>query len=191
MSEAAAKEAAKDAKEAPKEGADGAVVEAPSKLKQLLPYIVGGVLSIGFGLGSGIVTAPKHEDPSVIEKHEEPPPTPLDALQKPFPIVLPSLNVNLADSGAGRLNLVVEIRAKDLEKQAEIDAGCAKGGALAASVRDALIILLSGKQSSELKTPRGKEILKLEVLDKLKPILFPDPADGAITGIYFDECLLQ
>ena len=88
------------------------------------------------------------------------------------------------------MNLFVEIRAKEMPTQVALEQGCTKGGQLYPVVRDALVMLLSSKQSAELKTPRGREVLKLEILDKLAPILFPDPGSGVITGVYFDELLL-
>lgn len=193
MAEADKKDAAKEAKDAGKDGADAAAA-SPSKMKALLPYVVGGVVSVGLGLTAAIVTAPAPLAPEVIVEKEAPPPTPLDSFLAPAKIALPTLIANLADTGqsfSGKFNLIIEIRAKDALVQAAVEAGCGKGGEFAAPVRDALITLMSGKQSTELKTPRGKELLKLEILDQLKPILFADPANGAITGLYFDEFLVQ
>ena len=189
MAEADKKDAAK---EAGKDGADA--VAPPSKMKALLPYVVGGVVSVGLGLTAAIVTAPAPVEPEVIVETEAPPPTPLDTFLPPKKITLQPLIANLADTGqavSGKFVLILEIRAKDLETEALVIAACAKGGDSAAAIRDSLITLMSGKQSTELKTPRGKELLKLEILDQLKPILFPDPSHGAITGLFFDDFLVQ
>ncbi|MBL8840745.1 MAG: flagellar basal body-associated FliL family protein [Planctomycetes bacterium] len=181
-----------DKKEAAKDGAEAAA--PPSKMKALLPYMVGGVVSVGLGLTAAIVTAPAPVEPEVIVEKEEPPPTPLDTFLPPKKIALPQLIANLADTGqavSGKFVLILEIRAKDVDTENLVVAACAKGGDFAAAIRDSLITLMSGKQSTELKTPRGKELLKLEILDQLKPILFADPANGAITGLFFDDFLVQ
>lgn len=191
---AGADKAAKDAKEAPKEAAEGAVAAPPSAVKKLLPFIVGGTLSIGLGVTAGIVTKPEDPPAEVTQKAPEPEPTPLDQLLPAHSIAMPTLIVNLADTSAAvssKMNLVIKVRVKDEPTQTTLDGDCAKGGVLAVPMRDALITLLSGKQSTDLKTPRGKEQLKLEILDKLKPILFPDPSVGVLTDIYFDEFLVQ
>ncbi len=192
MAEAEHKEAAAAA---PKDGSDGTAVAAKSGVKRFLPYVAGGALSAGLGLTAAIVTAEKPPVPAMMH-HDMAAPgqTPFDGLLEPKKVVLAPLVANLADSGQapnGRFNFCIEIRAKDLESEMHVVDGCAKGAELSIAIRDALITLLSGKESSEIRTPRGKEILKLEILDKLKPILFADPASGTITGVFWDEFLVQ
>ncbi len=191
MAAAHDKKPEKEAAAGPAAEADGTAAAAPvSAIKRSLPYLVGGALSMGLGITAGIVTKPKEPESHVIEGAKVPVPTPLDQLLPAQDIVLAQLLVNLADdnrAAMAQLNVVLKIRAKDLPAQAAIVAGCAKGGTLVAPIRDTLISLLGGKQSTELKTPRGKEDLKLEIFDKLQPILFPDPSLGTITNVYFDE----
>lgn len=190
MAEAKDGGAAKDGNDAAAEGA------APSAggAKKALPYLIGGALSCGLGLTAAIVTAPQDAEPAVMREAAQPPPTPLDNFLKPQRVVLEPVIANLADTGqaaSSRLTLIVEVRCKDEELQRKLAADTAKNGALDAPLRDALLMLLSDKQSSELRTMRGKEVLKLELVDTLKPLLFPDPSSGAITGLYFHEFLIQ
>lgn len=198
MADAGEKGAAKDAKAAPRDGADGADGAtapgdaAPGKRKRLLPYVIGGTLAAGLGVTAAIVTQPHAHEPEVVQEQHEPEPTPLDQLLPPYPIALPQLIAGLAGSGeSARVNLILEVRLATPEGQAAVIASCAKGGAMYAPVRHSLIMLLSGRQAAELRTPRGMEELKLEILDRLKPILFPDPSAGTITGIFFDELLFS
>ncbi|MSR46811.1 MAG: flagellar basal body-associated FliL family protein [Planctomycetes bacterium] len=195
MADAGEKGAAKDAKAAPKDGADGAAAPgdaAPGKLKRLLPFIIGGTVAAGLGATAAIVTQPHKHDPEVVQEQHEPEPTPLDKLLPPYPIALPQLIAGLAGNGeSARVNIILEVRLATPEGQAAVIASCAKGGAMYAPVRHSLIMLLSGRQASDLRTPRGMEELKLEILDRLKPILFPDPSAGTITGIFFDELLFS
>jgi flagellar basal body-associated protein FliL len=71
-----------------------------------------------------------------------------------------------------------------------------KEGRYYARVQDALVTLLSSKVSTELKTARGKEVLKLEILDLMNRVLFSgtdhdhDP-QGIVTGVLFTVFLVQ
>ncbi|MBM4015294.1 MAG: flagellar basal body-associated FliL family protein [Planctomycetes bacterium] len=184
--------AAKAGGDASKDGAEAAA--PPSALNKLFPFIAGGALSVGLGVTAGIVTQPEPPPPEVHLEAPKPVPTPFDQLRDPKVIPLPTLIVNLADTSAavsGKLIVFVQVRCKDEKIESDKVQACEKGGASYPAIRDALITLMSGKQSSDLKTPRGKEQLKLELHDKLNPILFSDPAEGTITAIYFDEFLVQ
>lgn len=193
MAEASEKGGAKEARESAKDGelADPA---APGGFKRVLPYLIGGTLSVGLGIGSGIVTSPDDPEVEVTHRAVAKPATPLDRFLAPHKFALPTLIANLADTGQAvtvKLSVYVEVRAKDLPTQAALELDGAKGGQLYPVVRDALLMLLSGKQSADLRTQRGAEVLKLEILDRLAPLLFSDPSAGVITGVYFDDLLFS
>jgi len=193
MAEAIEKGGAKEARESAKDG-DLADPAAPGGFKRAMPFLVGGTLSVGLGIASGILTQP-HE-PEVVVTHEKvaAAPTPLDRFLAPHKFALPTLIANLADSGQAvtvKLSLYVEVRAKDQPTLAALESDGAKGGQLYPVVRDALLMLLSSKQSTNLKTPRGRKMLKLEILDQLSPLFFTDQGAGVITGVYFDDLLFS
>ena len=191
MAEAIEKGGAKEARDSAKDG-DLADPAAPGGFKRALPFLIGGTLSVGLGIASGIVTQPDDPAVEVTQKKVAAAPTPLDRFLAPHTFALPTVRTNLADTAEARsasLNLYLEIRAKDELTQAALEASCAKGGQNYPVMRDALVMLLLSKQSAELKTRLGQEVLKLEILDKLAPILFPDPSAGLITGVYFDELM--
>jgi len=193
MAEASEKGGAKEARESAKDGvlADPA---APAGFKRALPFLIGGTLSVGLGIASGIVTQPHEPEVEVTHEKPAPPPTALDRFVAPHKFALPTLIANLADTGTPvtvKLSLYVEVRAKDQPTLAALETDGAKGGQLYPVVRDALLMLLSSKQSADLKTPRGREVLKLEILDRLAPLFFADPSAGVITGVYFDDLLFS
>jgi flagellar basal body-associated protein FliL len=173
----------------------GAVPSAPkSRLRRLVPYAIAGLLSAGLGITAGIVTNPKHEEP-VVEKPASPV-TPYDTFGDPFDVKLPALVTNLADpnqSVSGKFTIHLELRlpkeaAEDARKKIEEDIA---NGARLVRIRDALLMLFTGKLSTDIKPAHGKEVLKLEILEHLAPIVFPDPAQGAITCVYFSEYVIQ
>ncbi|GAB6060760.1 flagellar basal body-associated FliL family protein [Desulfonatronum parangueonense] len=54
-------------------------------------------------------------------------------------------------------------------------------------VRDAIILLLSGKTFSDLASMEGKIILKNEIMDRLNQIL----GSGRVTNVYLTEFVIQ
>jgi flagellar basal body-associated protein FliL len=173
--------------------AEVATTASPGLIKRTLPYAIGGVLASGFGVFAGIVTAPKHEEPEVTVETTEPAPTPLDQLLPPHTIAVPQFLAGLASQGApatARISMTLEVRVKTAEAQAAFDLACAAGGEVAVKVNDALLHLLSGKPADALRTPRGMEELKLEIRDRLNPLIFPDPSVGTLTGVFFKELLI-
>ncbi len=195
MAAAESKEAASDAlNDASPDGASPAKAQR-SKFKALLPYLFGGLLSAGLGVTAGVVTKPKHEEPPPDPSASSTPATPFDKFGEPHEVVLASQVLNLADPGqsvAGKFQFRLEVRIKPEAKIDELRAACTdKAGKRYAKVRDALITLYSSKVSTDIKTAHGKEILKLEMLDVLAPIVFPDPGEGVLTNVIFEEFLVQ
>jgi flagellar FliL protein len=54
-------------------------------------------------------------------------------------------------------------------------------------IRDAIIEILSNKTSEELRTPEGREKLKLEIIKRINTIL----VEGGIRNAYFTEFVIQ
>jgi hypothetical protein len=116
---------------------------------------------------------------------------------------LPQQIFNCADTGqmiAGKVQIEIEVRTTKKwatgEKSPLKLAVETKEGRFYARVQDALVTLLSGKVSGELKTARGKENLKLEILDLMNRVLFSgtDPEldpQGVVTGVLFTVFLVQ
>lgn len=93
---------------------------------------------------------------------------------------LPSITVNLSDSGGRRylkLGMEVEVNA---DVSAEIKAQSAR-------IRDAVIMLLAGKTFNDISTPDGKVLLKAEVAARLNQIL------GAqrVIRVYFTDFVVE
>lgn len=206
MADAAKKDAQKDVKRDAKSDAltdgpaDGAAAPAPaSRMKRLMPYVVSGLLSIGLGVTAGIVTNPKKSETPHVESAEPAKPlTPYDKFGEEIEVPLSSLVTNLADpnqSVSGKFVIYLVVRTPKGDHEAadheQVKAGCAKDGKLSTRIKDALLTLFSSKLSTDLKTAHGKEIVKLEIIELLKPILFPDPTTGAITNVYFGDFVIQ
>ncbi|NPA32275.1 MAG: flagellar basal body protein FliL [Aquificae bacterium] len=54
-------------------------------------------------------------------------------------------------------------------------------------IRDAIIEIISSKTSNELRTPEGREELKLEILKRINTIL----TKGGVRNVYFTEFVIQ
>ena len=94
---------------------------------------------------------------------------------------LPTVTVNLADAAGDRyLRVGMEVEVSTPDAVRELDAQAPK-------VRDAIIILLSGKTYAELSTADGKMLLKNEVAARLNQIL----GTPRVVRIYFTEFVVQ
>lgn len=94
---------------------------------------------------------------------------------------LPSVMVNLADAAGDRyLRVGMEVEVSTPDAVRELDAQAPK-------VRDAIIILLSGKTYTELSSAEGKMALKNEVAARLNQIL----GTPRVIRIYFTEFVVQ
>ena len=166
-----------------------------SVLRRLTPYAIAGLLSAGLGATAGIVTKPKqHDEPE--KKEPAGPVTPYDSFGEPFEVTLPPIVSNLADpnqSVSGKFVITLELRiAKETEKavQEALAADVEKGSRMV-RVKDALLMLFTSKHSTDIKPAHGKEVLKYEIRNSLSPLLFPDPAQGVITNVYFTDFVIQ
>lgn len=101
------------------------------------------------------------------------------SVQKPVP--LPELTVNLADAPGNRylkIGMEVEFNTPDAGKTIQSET---------ARVRDAIILLLSGKTVRELSSPDGKVMLKNEVASRLNQIL----GSAQVVRVYFTDFVIQ
>ena len=89
--------------------------------------------------------------------------------------------VNVTGDGYNRfLKLRVELEADDTDLKEELDARLPQ-------VRDALIVLLSSKQLSDITDFEGKALLKEDILERVNDLL----DTGTIRSILFTEFVVQ
>lgn len=89
--------------------------------------------------------------------------------------------VNVTGDGYNRfLKLRVELETSDTQLKEEIDARLPQ-------VRDALIVLLSSKQLSDITDFEGKALLKEDILERVNDLL----ETGSVRSILFTEFVVQ
>lgn len=94
---------------------------------------------------------------------------------------LEPLVVNVTGDGYNRfLKLRVELEASDVELKGEIEARLPQ-------VRDALIVLLSSKQLSDITDFEGKALLKEDILERVNDLL----ETGDVKSVLFTEFVVQ
>ncbi len=93
----------------------------------------------------------------------------------------PAFIVNLADPEAtvyARVSITLEVANQEtlleVQKKEPI-------------IRDAIIEIISSKTSEDIRTPEGREQLKLEILKRINTIL----SKGGVRNIYFTEFVIQ
>ncbi|MCS6957950.1 MAG: flagellar basal body-associated protein FliL [Aquificaceae bacterium] len=94
---------------------------------------------------------------------------------------LGAFTVNLADRDVdayARVSVTIELSNEkvraEVEKRLPI-------------IKDAIIDVISSKTSSFVKTPEGRESLRLELIKRINTILF----EGGVRNIYFTEFVVQ
>jgi len=94
---------------------------------------------------------------------------------------LENLLLNLADGDERRyLKVTIELEMSDSEVIPEVEKRLPK-------IRDALILLLSSKTSSEIQTPEGQLMLRQQIAKRLSAIL----GQGTIKDVYLTQFLIQ
>lgn len=89
--------------------------------------------------------------------------------------------VNVTGDGYNRfLKLRVELETNDVKLKEEIDARLPQ-------VRDALIVLLSSKQLSDITDFEGKALLKEDILERVNDLL----ETGNVRSVLFTEFVVQ
>ncbi len=93
----------------------------------------------------------------------------------------PAFIVNLADPEVtmyARVSITLELSAPEVTLEVQ------KREPI---IRDAIIEILSNKTSSELRSPEGREQLKLELIKRINTIL----VQGGVRNVYFTEFVVQ
>ena len=157
----------------------------------IVMIIVAALISLGLGAGGAFFFA---------SQQQQAPPTPQEAAQaeieaekvaakqravtEDFRQRLYGLDpfvVNVTGDGYNRfLKLRVELETADSDLKEELDARTPQ-------VRDALIVLLSSKQLSDVTDFEGKALLKEDMLDRVNDIL----VTGEVRSILFTEFVVQ
>ena len=186
------KDEAKNAEGAEGGDSSGGLV---GKLKKVLGHkwtvpLGGAAVSAGLAVAlSGVlfpVVDPEAE-PEIVEELD--PAEELEALGPPVKVPLPKVQVSLADTerdSFARMVLHVEFRSPS--------AGAIQGaveGDLAVVLHDAMITYFSDKHYEDFKLPQSKELMKVELIDILDSLLFPDKNEGRVTNVYYEEFLVQ
>ncbi|AAC07676.1 flagellar basal body-associated FliL family protein [Aquifex aeolicus] len=93
----------------------------------------------------------------------------------------PPFIVNLADPEAtvyARISITLEVANQQVLQEVQKKEPV---------IRDAIIEIISSKTSNEIRTPEGREQLKLEVLKRINTIL----SEGGVRNVYFTEFVIQ
>ncbi|MEN3028122.1 MAG: flagellar basal body-associated FliL family protein [Aquificaceae bacterium] len=112
------------------------------------------------------------------EKKEEsaPPPTQVGVMME-----LGVFTVNLADRNVdafARVAITLELSNEKVRQEVERRLPI---------IKDAIIDIISSKTSSFVRTPEGRENLRLELIRRINTILF----EGGVRNIYFTEFVVQ
>lgn len=148
------------------------------------------LVSLGLGAGGAFFFASSHTPPpaapAVSEEeaaaaHEAATQKQASDSYKERLYALEPLVVNVTGDGYNRfLKLRVELEASDVELKAEIEARLPQ-------VRDALIVLLSSKQLSDITDFEGKALLKEDILERVNDLL----ETGDVKSVLFTEFVVQ
>jgi len=146
---------------------------------------------VAFGLGAGGVffflksqVGPPPEDPAAIAAAEQAAAEQREAEGSGFKERLYSLEpfvVNVTGDGYSRfLKVKIELEAGSMDLKTELDARLSQ-------VRDALIVLLSSKQLSDITDFEGKALLKEDILQRVNDVL----VTGEVKSVLFTEFVVQ
>ena len=96
-------------------------------------------------------------------------------------VTLPSMTVNLADNGSNHyLRTTISLEYSSDEVKEELDLSMYK-------IKDGILKVLRNTKSSTLTDPQQTDALKQTLLDEINSRL----QNGKITGLYFEELLVQ
>jgi flagellar FliL protein len=115
---------------------------------------------------------------------QKPPPMPAELKQAEQPgifVNLGSFIVNLADTDVQRyLKVSITLEVVNQQVQREVNN-------YMPAIKDAIIDLISSKYYKDIRTPEGRERLKIELLKRINAIL----PDGGVKAIYFTSFVVQ
>lgn len=117
---------------------------------------------------------------------EPPPPEEPPELQDPVFLEIEPFTVNLQDGARGSRLLYVGLTLKlgDEASRAFLEGHRPQ-------LRSRLLMLLSGKEAEAVRTPRGKEQLKSEILSLLGAPMAAGQPDLAVEDVLFTEFIVQ
>lgn len=182
---------AKDKEKAEEENAEGGEAQASGGGKSIVMIVVAALISLGLGAGGAFFFASSQVPPPA------PPPVVDEAAAAEAEMAatqkretddfkerlygLDPLVVNVTGDGYNRfLKLRVELETSDPMLKDELDARLPQ-------VRDALIVLLSSKQLSDITDFEGKALLKEDILERVNDIV----ETGSVRSILFTEFVVQ
>ena len=182
---------AKDKEKAEDEKAEGAPAEGQGGAKNLVMIVVAALLSLGIGAGGAFFFAgsqvpppappPQVDEVAMAEARAAEAQKKQTADFKERLYSLEPLVVNVTGDGYNRfLKLRVELETSDSGVKGELDARLPQ-------VRDALIVLLSSKQLSDITDFEGKALLKEDILERVNDVL----ETGSVRSILFTEFVVQ
>ena len=177
------------AKEAKPE-AEVAVVVPPKKSKKLLIMIAAAlVLILVVGGGGALLLMKKHSAAAGEDGEVATETTAADKKKNtkeiaPVYVGLDAFTVNLV--GDQFLQLVISVEVEDLHVGDKLKIYTPK-------IRNNVMLLLSGKKSSDLMTKEGKETLANEIRDLMNDVLEPGSkgAEGPIKEVLFTSFIIQ
>ncbi len=147
------------------------------KGKLLLALLLLLILLAGGGGGAYYFLFVKKEE----KKEEAPKPTVAPEAVGIMYKLEPAFIVNLADPELtmyARVSVTMEVSAPEVVMEVQ------KREPI---IRDAIIEILSNKTSRELRSPEGREQLKLEIIKRVNTIL----VQGGVRNVYFTEFVVQ
>ncbi len=162
----------KEAQQAGEESAGGG-----GKKKLLLIALLLLILLIGGGAGYFLVFKKGGEEEKKEEAKPKVSPEAVGVMYK----LEPAFIVNLADPEVtmyARVSITLELSAPEVTMEVQ------KREPI---IRDAIIEILSNKTSRELRSPEGREQLKLEIIKRVNTIL----VQGGVRNVYFTEFVVQ
>ncbi|MDX1763884.1 MAG: flagellar basal body-associated FliL family protein [bacterium] len=164
-----------DTEETPPEGKG-------KKSKGKLLFLIAALLLILGGGGFGAYTF-YFQKPAETTEPEEPTATAAQDLEKLVGTMYPMepFLVNIDDSEQTRFlktSLTLEFNGEDVRPEIE---------KRIAQIRDTILLLLSSKGFSDVRTSDGKYILREEILERLNSIL----VTGQVSNVYFTEFVVQ
>lgn len=97
----------------------------------------------------------------------------------------PAMVVNVNDKGRVRhLQINIQLRLKD-----PLDTNAVQEHKPA--IQHALVMLLSGREASDIRSTQGKEMLRKEATDVLKKVLTKNLGKPTISAVYFTAFVIQ
>ncbi|WP_447977066.1 flagellar basal body-associated FliL family protein [Candidatus Nitrospira bockiana] len=175
------------------EATEEKVVVAPPAGLPIKLVIIIAVVTLLLGLGAALVfvkltgkehveSSPKEAKAAAPEKHAEATTKVVGAAGPPGAIYdLDPFIVNLADAPESRyLKITVKLELDRPEVSGEL-------AGRVPHVRDAVLILLTSKEASALRSPQGKFQLREEITERVNALL----PKGGVRSAYFTEFVVQ